>query len=96
MNKYKLIPLNAIMKDIYLILDETDIKENFIMEYLIRGLEQLHVKMTLQKKVKLIEVNNHIASYPECMMGLEYVLYQKDYNTKLAPAIIKEIIEEKL
>jgi hypothetical protein len=94
MNNYKLIPLNSILKDIYLILQEQDIKEDFIMEYLIRGLEQLHVKVTLQKKVQLMEVTNHQVLYPNCMVGLEYILYQKEYTESKSPAIIKEIITD--
>ena len=92
MNQTKMIPLESVMSNIYISIKDSDVKQDLVMEYLINGLELLSVYNSYEKAISIINVENNQADYPECMLGIEYILYQKDISNSSIPSVIKETI----
>lgn len=80
MIKARMIPLDSVLKDVYFLVREADVSEDFIMEYAIRGMEHLAVYHTYEKAVCILRVDNCQAPYPPGTYGIEGVLYKKDIN----------------
>lgn len=76
MIKSKLIPLDSVLKDAYMVLKDSDIQEDLVMEFAIRAMEHLTVYKTYEKAVCVLPVTNSQASYPSGMYGIEAVLYK--------------------
>lgn len=74
MIKAKLIPLESVLKDIYLLINDEQITEDLVMEFAIRGMEHLAVNGTYEKAVCVIPVINSQASYPNGLYGINSVL----------------------
>jgi len=74
MIKSKLIPLTSVLKDVYLLADESSITEDLVMEFAIRGMEHLAVNQTYERAVCVIPVVNSQAPYPKGMYGIHSVL----------------------
>lgn len=85
MIKSKLIPLNSVLKDIYLLIGEDSITEDLVMEFAIRGMEHMTVAQTYEKAVCVIPIVNSQGSYPRGMYGIHSVLgniHPSDDQTK--------------
>ena len=80
MIKTKLIPLESVLKDTYMMLKDTDINEDIIMEFAIRGMEHMAVYQTYEKAVCVLRVENSQAPYPTGMYGVEGVMYKLHVN----------------
>lgn len=74
MIKSKLIPLSSVLKDVYLLANESSITEDMVMEFAIRGMEHLAVNQTYERAVCVIPVVNSQAAYPKGMYGIHSVL----------------------
>jgi hypothetical protein len=70
------IPLKSILKDIYMLLREHEVSEDLVMEFAIRGMEQLMVYRMYEKAVCFLRVENNQAPYPHGIYGIEGVLYK--------------------
>lgn len=81
MIKAKMIPLKSVLKDVYLLMRESDVTEDLVMEFAIRGMEHLAVYHTYEKAVCVVRVDNCQASYPKGTYGIEGVLYMLDQVT---------------
>lgn len=75
-----MIPLESVLKDVYLLMRESDVKEDLVMEFAIRGMEHMAVYKTYETAVCYLEVHNCQAQYPHGMYGIEAVLYRKDFD----------------
>lgn len=73
-----MIPLNSVLKDVYLLVRESDINEDLIMEFAIRGMEHMVVYHTYEKAVCILRVDNCQAQYPRGTYGIEGVLYKQE------------------
>lgn len=73
----RFIPINAILKDMYFLMNEYNIKEDFILEFAIYGMEQLTTHKLYEMAVCVLPVDNFQASYPEGMLGIQSVMYNK-------------------
>jgi len=78
MHTTRMIPLDSVLKDIYLVMRQEDVNEDLIMEFAIRALEHLRVYKTYDYAVCVLKVENNQAQYPNGMLGVEHVLYMKD------------------
>ena len=74
MIKSKLIPISSVLKDIYLLLDESEVLEDLVMEFAIRGMEHLSTYQTYEKAVCVLPIQNSQASYPHGMYGIHSVM----------------------
>lgn len=74
----KMIPLDSVLKDIYLVMRNEDVNEDLIMEFGIRALEHLRIYKTYDYAVCVLKVQNNQAQFPNGMLGVEHVLYMKD------------------
>ena len=83
MIKSKLIPLNSVLKDVYLLMNEDSVTEDLVMEFAIRGMEHLAVNQTYERAVCVLPIVNNQVSYPKGMYGIHAVLgnIQPKYNT---------------
>jgi len=83
MIKSKLIPLNSVLKDVYLLMNEDSVTEDLVMEFAIRGMEHLAVNQTYERAVCVLPIVNNQVSYPKGMYGIHSVLgnIQPKYNT---------------
>ena len=70
------VPLKSVLKDIYMLLREHEISEDIVMEFAIRGMEQLMVYRMFEKAVCFLRVENNQADYPHGVYGVEGVLYK--------------------
>lgn len=73
-----MIPLESVLKDVYLLVRQADVNEDLIMEFAIRGMEHMAVYHTYEKAVCVLRVENCQAPYPQGMYGVEGVLYRLD------------------
>lgn len=78
MIKARMVPLESVLKDVYFLVRESDISEDFVMEFAIRGMEHMAVYHTYEKAVCILRVENNQAPYPHGTYGIEGVLYKKD------------------
>lgn len=78
MQTTKMIPLDSLLKDIYLVMRQEDVNEDLIMEFGIRALEHLRIYKTYDYAVCVLKVENNQVDYPNGMLGIEHVLYMKD------------------
>lgn len=78
MQTTKMIPLDSVLKDIYLVMRNEDVNEDLIMEFGIRALEHLRVYKTYDYAVCILKVENNQAQFPNGMLGVEHVLFLKD------------------
>jgi len=78
MIKSKLIPITSVLKDIYLLTNESSVTEDLVMEFAIRGMEHLAVNQTYERAVCVLPVVNSQASYPKGMYGIHSVLGNSD------------------
>ena len=76
MIKTKLIPLESVLKDTYMLLKDTDISEDLVMEFAVRGMEHMVVYQTYEKAVCILRVENSQVAYPHGMLGIEGVMYK--------------------
>lgn len=74
MIKAKLVPLDSVLKDVYLLMNEDAVSEDLVMEFAIRGMEHLTVNQTFERAVCILPVVNNQASYPGGMYGIHAVL----------------------
>ena len=80
MIKAKMIPLNSALKDVYLLMRESDVNEDLIMEFAIRGMEHIVVYHTYEKAVCMLRVDNCQSQYPKGTYGIEAVLYKQELD----------------
>ena len=80
MIKSKLIPITSVLKDIYLLINESSVTEDMVMEFAIRGMEHLAVNQTYERAVCVLPVVNSQASYPKGMYGIHSVLGNQKPN----------------
>jgi hypothetical protein len=80
MIKAKMIPLNSALKDVYLLMRESDVNEDLIMEFAIRGMEHMVVYHTYEKAVCMLRVDNCQSPYPKGTYGIEAVLYKQELD----------------
>lgn len=73
-----MIPLESVLTDVHLMINNESIKEDFVMENAIRALEHLSVYKTYDFAVCLLRVENNQVTFPNGMLGIEHVLYLKD------------------
>jgi hypothetical protein len=78
MIKAKMISLNSVLKDVYLLMRESDINEDLVMEFAIRAMEHMVVYHTYEKAVCILRVDNCQAPYPRGTYGIEAVLYKQE------------------
>lgn len=76
MLKTKMIPLDSVLKDVYMLLKESDVNEDLVMEFAIRAMEHLSTYKTYEHKVCILKVDNFQAPFPAGMLGIEAVLYR--------------------
>lgn len=78
-----MIPLESVLKDVYLLMRGEDVNEDLIMEFGIRALEHLKVYKTYDYAVCILRVENNQAMYPNGMLGVEHVLYQASLQSNI-------------
>ena len=63
-----------------LLMRESDVNEDLIMEFAIRGMEHMVVYHTYEKAVCILRVDNCQAPYPRGTYGIEAVLYKHEIS----------------
>ena len=73
-----MIPLESVLKDVYLVASNHQIDEDLINEFAVRALEHISVNKTYDFAVCLLKVDNNQAEFPRGMLGVEHVLYMAE------------------
>ncbi len=81
MLRTKMIELDSVLKDVYFMLREQDVSEDFIMENAIKAMDYLSVYKTYDHKVCYLYVNNYQAELPINVLGIEAVMYKFDQRS---------------
>lgn len=84
----KLIPIDSILKDIYMLLRESDIQEDLVMEFAIRAMEHMASYRAYEKAVCFVRIENSQGMYPPGMLGIWGV----QYNTKPTVGDFKQYV----
>ena len=77
----KMIPLESVLSDVYLLLSNDVVDEKLVMESAILAMEHLQIHKGYDFAVCLLKVENNQAQYPNGMLGIEHVLYMPTSRT---------------
>lgn len=77
MHKTAMIPLESVLKDVYLLLDDYQVEEDVVNEFAFRALEHIAVYKSYDYAVCFLEVSNNQAPFPHGMLGVDYVMYNR-------------------
>lgn len=78
MHKAKMIPLESVLKDVYMLIRNNDIEDDVVMEFGVRALEYLAAYHSYDHAICILKVENNSASFPRGMLGIELALYRKN------------------
>lgn len=87
-----MIPLEYILKDVFIMVKEHDISEYDVLEWATQGLGLLHSVRTYQTAVCIQEVNNHIAKIPDGAIGIHHVRYMP--SAKNEPEQVRLMLQQ--
>jgi len=71
----KMVPLDTVLKDVYLLTRERDVQEDLVMEFAIRAMEHMGTFKFYEKAVCYVKIENHQGNFPSGMLGIHGVLY---------------------
>jgi len=71
----KYIPINSVLYDLSLTLDDRYKNETKMLEWIAHGLRQIPLESLLEEKVALLEVTNHKATLPDDFRSLTQIAY---------------------
>jgi len=88
-----MIPLESVLKDVYLVAENHQIDEDLINEFAVRALEHIAVYKTYDFAVCILKVENNQAMFPRGMLGVEHLLYMAEtVNQRQRRFILDETI----